>query len=63
MKIGRNAPCHCGSGKKYKQCCLRKDEEAARTALATPVTPAAPRPRTPTSLYVPQPPPDPRIAA
>ena len=20
-KIGRNEPCHCGSGKKYKQCC------------------------------------------
>ncbi len=26
-KRGRNAPCHCGSGKKYKACCLRKDEE------------------------------------
>ena len=24
-KIGRNAPCHCGSGKKYKKCCLRSD--------------------------------------
>ncbi len=24
MKIGRNAPCLCGSGKKYKKCCLRK---------------------------------------
>lgn len=23
-KVGRNAPCPCGSGKKYKQCCLRK---------------------------------------
>ena len=21
-KIGRNAPCPCGSGKKYKRCCL-----------------------------------------
>ncbi|MBQ4492496.1 MAG: SEC-C domain-containing protein, partial [Deltaproteobacteria bacterium] len=20
-KIGRNAPCPCGSGKKYKHCC------------------------------------------
>ena len=20
-KIGRNDPCHCGSGKKYKKCC------------------------------------------
>jgi tetratricopeptide (TPR) repeat protein len=25
-KVGRNAPCPCGSGKKYKQCCLPKDE-------------------------------------
>ena len=24
MKIGRNAPCPCGSGKKYKKCCLVK---------------------------------------
>jgi Mlc titration factor MtfA (ptsG expression regulator) len=23
-KIGRNAPCPCGSGRKYKKCCLRK---------------------------------------
>lgn len=22
MKLGRNAPCHCGSGLKYKKCCL-----------------------------------------
>ena len=22
--VNRNAPCPCGSGKKYKQCCLRK---------------------------------------
>lgn len=27
-KLGRNEPCHCGSGKKYKTCCLRKDEQA-----------------------------------
>jgi len=24
-KIGRNDPCPCGSGRKYKQCCLRRD--------------------------------------
>ncbi len=24
MKVGRNAPCPCGSGKKYKHCCLAK---------------------------------------
>ncbi len=29
---GRNDPCHCGSGRKYKQCCLAKDEASARTA-------------------------------
>ena len=23
-KVGRNEPCSCGSGKKYKKCCLRK---------------------------------------
>lgn len=25
VKIGRNQPCPCGSGKKYKRCCLGKD--------------------------------------
>ncbi|GIW49037.1 MAG: hypothetical protein KatS3mg079_513 [Caloramator sp.] len=24
MKIGRNDPCPCGSGKKYKKCCIDK---------------------------------------
>ena len=24
QEIGRNSPCPCGSGKKYKKCCLRK---------------------------------------
>jgi len=28
-KIGRNAPCLCGSGKKYKKCCLMRNEERA----------------------------------
>ena len=26
QKAGRNDPCPCGSGKKYKKCCLKKDE-------------------------------------
>jgi hypothetical protein len=26
-KIGRNDLCYCGSGKKYKNCCLKKDQE------------------------------------
>ncbi len=25
MKAGRNDPCPCGSGKKYKHCCYEKD--------------------------------------
>jgi tetratricopeptide (TPR) repeat protein len=29
-KPGRNDPCHCGSGNKYKKCCLAKDEAAER---------------------------------
>jgi len=28
-RVGRNAPCPCGSGRKYKKCCMRRDEEAA----------------------------------
>jgi len=28
-KTGRNDPCPCGSGKKYKQCCLRSSEAQA----------------------------------
>ena len=33
-KIARNAPCPCGSGKKYKKCCLKKDQEAEREKQA-----------------------------
>ena len=25
-KLGRNDPCPCGSGKKYKQCCLKSED-------------------------------------
>ncbi|NGX57885.1 MAG: hypothetical protein K940chlam3_00784 [Chlamydiae bacterium] len=25
-KIGRNDPCPCGSGKKYKSCCWKKEQ-------------------------------------
>jgi hypothetical protein len=32
--LGRNDPCHCGSGRKYKQCHLGQDEAAAREARA-----------------------------
>ena len=27
MKIGRNDPCPCGSGKKYKKCCIGKNDD------------------------------------
>jgi tetratricopeptide (TPR) repeat protein len=33
QKLGRNDPCHCGSGKKYKKCCLEKDEASNVTRL------------------------------
>ena len=26
VNVGRNEPCPCGSGKKYKKCCLAKDQ-------------------------------------
>ena len=29
-KIARNAPCPCGSGKKYKKCCLLQQDDAER---------------------------------
>src|SRR5262249_22399409 len=31
---GRNEPCHCGSGRKYKHCCLEQDERLAAAARA-----------------------------
>ena len=32
-KIGRNSPCPCGSGKKYKRCCERKEAAMKRREL------------------------------
>ncbi len=40
-KPGRNEQCPCGSGRKYKQCCLQKDEEAARELRAQAAAQAA----------------------
>ena len=31
-KVGPNDPCPCGSGKKYKKCCMQKDKEAGMDA-------------------------------
>ena len=36
--IARNALCPCGSGKKYKQCCLRKEEQQRVTTLSLRLT-------------------------
>jgi len=32
MKLGRNKPCFCGSGQKYKNCCLAKEEAKGKEA-------------------------------
>ena len=33
-KLGRNDPCHCGSGNKYKKCCADKDDTERAAQLA-----------------------------
>ncbi|WNS41605.1 SEC-C metal-binding domain-containing protein [Paenibacillus sp. MMS20-IR301] len=53
IKVGRNEACPCGSGKKYKKCCLDKEKSAtqsilrlvhAEDAAAQEVIPAQPAP-------------------
>jgi len=39
-ETGRNDPCPCGSGKKYKKCCLAK-KSAKRTLSAKVLNPSA----------------------
>lgn len=34
MKLGRNDPCHCGSGKKYKKCHEASDDAKEAAELA-----------------------------
>lgn len=34
MEIGRNDPCPCGSGKKYKDCCITKGDRFLRKMAA-----------------------------
>jgi hypothetical protein len=37
MKLGRNDPCPCGSGKKYKHCCLNAgNAQVAAPQVAAP---------------------------
>ena len=33
VRLGRNDSCRCGSGLKYKHCCLAKDETAEQQEL------------------------------
>ena len=33
-KVGRNDPCHCGSGQKYKKCHLAADDAARSAEIA-----------------------------
>lgn len=32
-ELDRNDPCHCGSGRKYKNCCLEKDNSKVTSKL------------------------------
>jgi hypothetical protein len=34
IKVGRNDPCPCGSGKKYKRCCMDMHEQVRRNAAS-----------------------------
>jgi hypothetical protein len=38
-RVGRNHPCHCGSGLKYKRCCLERDSSARRRECAEALPP------------------------
>jgi hypothetical protein len=72
MKVGRNDPCPCGSGKKFKKCCLGKegaaparppgDLGAALPPAPSKRHPAAPRPPA-RPAAPPKPPPRPRSPA
>jgi soluble cytochrome b562 len=42
-KPGRNDPCHCGSGKKYKKCCQPKEQAAEGEVIARDQTARAER--------------------
>lgn len=37
IKLGRNDPCHCGSGKKYKKCHMAADSSAGAGGVKPPV--------------------------
>ncbi|MDA1275189.1 MAG: SEC-C metal-binding domain-containing protein [Verrucomicrobia bacterium] len=35
-RVGRNDPCPCGSGQKYKKCCIEKDQERLHASSSAP---------------------------
>jgi hypothetical protein len=51
---GRNEPCHCGSGRKYKQCCLETDEKAATAARVAAAAVETPEPAEETAAAKPR---------
>lgn len=51
---GRNDPCPCGSGKKYKNCCWPKDRAARVQALETKETPELPQTDAPWEYHEPE---------
>ena len=53
MKIGRNDPCPCGSGKKYKKCCILSNQEVRRSELVAQMAPTS-SPQRQAALTVPQ---------
>ncbi len=57
---GRNDPCHCGSGKKYKRCCLEKDEKKAVKARAKAASDEAAKTAEPEAAAAPKRPPKPQ---
>jgi SEC-C motif len=54
MKTGRNDTCPCGSGKKYKKCCLAKDQKASPAPSAVIPPPSSVAPPRPGSFVAPQ---------
>ena len=56
MKVGRKDRCPCGSGKKYKKCCLQRESQSKQIQVKV----IRPTPQNPTWIvdYEPQCPPD-----
>jgi membrane protein involved in colicin uptake len=46
LKTGRNEPCPCGSGRKYKKCHLAADEKAESEAMTKTAAEAAAKAKT-----------------